>query len=259
MKTKLLLLFCLITLQLTAQERKTLQGRVTASDNPLSGVYVTNKYTGAEVTTDAKGNFSIPARKGDRLVVHSRKTEQKEFYIDDAAFKNMPYTLAVVVPAVEIEEVVVTDTVKINDPTIDSKAAYTPAERRANMGAKVKPRAMDTTWQSGGGIAVPLDAVWNGGEKRKLLRRELQTEQLQKNITGISAIYSNEQITNELGIPADMVPAFLYYAAEDEGVATALKENNAERVKMQLPVVAIEYMELQQEETAPPETTPKNR
>lgn len=240
---------------MAGQQRTTLKGRVTAADVPATGVFVINKTTGTEVKTDARGAFSILAKKGDKLVVYSTKTEEKQFYVSEESFKNMPWVLAVVPVAVEIEEVVVADTIHVNDPTSGRMAVYTPAERRANIGSKVTTHNMGD--YAGGGVSVGVDAVLNGGEKRKQLRRELKTEQLQKNIEGISAIYTNEQITSYYGIPAKQVPAFLYYAAEDVLVSDALKDKNAELVKMQLPVVAMEYRELQlEDEPLEPVTKP---
>jgi hypothetical protein len=256
MKTKLLLLLFLCSFAGMAQQRKSLKGRVTVAEASLSGAFVINKATGQEVTTDAQGLFSLPARKGDKIVVYSTKIETREFFITDDAFKNMPYAMAVTAKAFDLDEVVVTDTVSIVQPVSGRAAAYSPGERRANIGAETKLHTLD---HLGGGVAVPLDAVFNGSEKRKQLRRELKTEQLQKNIDGISAIYSNDQITSYLGIPEAQIDAFLYYAAEDVVISNALKEKNTEMVKMQLSEVAIEYTGLQQEEEVVPITSPQNK
>ncbi len=50
-------------------------------DARVPGVFVINKNSGQEVKTDGQGNFSIPARNGDRLVVHSAFTEDREFLL----------------------------------------------------------------------------------------------------------------------------------------------------------------------------------
>jgi len=247
MKTRFLFVIMLFTLCMSGQTRTSLKGRVMAPDVPAPGLFVINKNTGTEVKTDARGEFTIAAKNGDKLVVYSTKVEEKQFYVGDDWFKNMPWILVVTPKAEEIEEVIVSDSIKINDQP-GRLAVYTPAERAVNTGAKIKANTME---YQGGGVAIGIDAVFNGSEKRKQLRRELKTEQLLKNIEGIQGIYSNDQIINYLGIAPDMVDAFLYYAAEDELIAAALKEKNPEKVKMQLPVVALEYLDLQYEEVAP--------
>lgn len=245
MKTKLLIIFTLFTLCLSAQDRKPLRGIVTLNDARVPGVFIINRNTGAEVKSDARGTFSIPARNGDKLVVHSSFTEDREFYISDESFKKMPYILAVESKATEIEEVVVDDSLKVVQP-VSRVAAYTPAERRVNAGAATKVHNMPVTREGGGGVNVPLDATLNGADKRRALRRELNTEQLQKNINSINSIYSNDRITEALGIPAEKVEAFLYYAAEDPGLGKTLKQGNTEQNRTILGALAARYLEMQE-------------
>jgi hypothetical protein len=241
MKTKLLLILTFFTLCLSAQDRKPLQGVVTIGDARVPGVFIINKNSGQEAKTDGQGNFSIPARNGDKLAVHSSFTEDREFYINNDSFKKMPYVLAVEGKTTQLEEVVVADSIKIIQPSKDV-AVYTQGERKVNTGAKVTTHAMD---YAGGGIAVSTDAVLNGADKRRALRRELTTEQLQKNITAINSVYSNERITEALGIPADRVEAFLYYAAEDPELGKTLKEGNTDRNRTILSSLAARYLEMQ--------------
>ncbi len=155
----------------------------------------------------------------------------------------MPYVLAVESKTTQLEEVVVSDSIKIIQPSKDV-AVYSQGERKVNTGAKVTAHNMG---YAGGGVAVSTDAVLNGAEKRRALRRELTTEQLQKNMASINAIYPNERIIEALGIPAEKVDAFLYYAAEDPELGKTLKMGNTEQNRTLLATLAAQYLEIQED------------
>ena len=248
MKTKLLYILLLVTLGMSGQTRNTLKGIVTAADAPLTGAYIINTATGAEAETDAKGKFSIAAKNGDKLAVYSKTTEERKFYVSDESFKNMPWVLAVVPKASEIEEVIVTDTVAIIQP-VQGVAVKTVAERRSDIGAETKIRNMG---ELGGGLAVQLDPLFNG-KKRKVLRSQLETERLLGIIEGIGKVYSKEDIVEILHIPAEKTEAFAYYAAEDTELAHAITSNNNDQARLLLGVLAVNYLKMQQEETIPAE------
>jgi hypothetical protein len=247
MKTKLTFIIAFVTMCTMAQERKTLSGTVTVGEARVPGVFVINKNTGDEAKTNSQGHFSILAKSGDKLAVNSPMTQDREFYVSEDTFKKQPYVLAVEASATQLEEVTINDSIKIIQP-VKSAAAYTPAERRVNTGAKITTHTMGD--YAGGGVAISTDAVLNSGEKRRALRRELQTEQRQEVIESISYNFSNEFIKTTLGIPAEKVEAFLFYAAEDEALQKAIKENNTERARLEIAAVAKEYLNLQQEEGA---------
>jgi len=254
MKTKLtallMLLFCL---HAAAQQRDTLQGRVTVADANAPGIFVINKNTGTEVKTNNKGLFKIPARNGDRLTVYSEKTVVREFYIDANAFKNPPYELAVDPQSYEIEEVVVTQGLSPAAFGLpENQKRYTVAERRLKTAGEFKPSLL---FFLGGGISFPLDPIINAITGRtKMLKKELATERRQMAMEGITDIYNEEQIVSVLGIPSDKVQAFLFYIVEDPVLMQVMKEKNNERIKLELYVLAQRYLTLQQEEAGPAET-----
>lgn len=251
MKTKLIFLFAFFTLALAAQQRTALTGIVVVGEARVPGVFVINKTAGVEAKTDARGNFSIQAKAGDRLAVHSNFTQDRDFYISEDSFKKMPYLLAVEAKATQLEEVIVNDTISIIQP-VQGVKEYSVAERRVKAGGETKLHTMDANWQGGGGIAIPLDAVFNG-EKAKGLKRELETEQREKMVERIRAIYSNEEMTETLGIPADKADAFTFFAAEDETLVKALTENNMDQARLQLSVLSQKYLALQLEEEEVPQ------
>jgi hypothetical protein len=252
MKTKIVILLAFFALHMAAQDRKALTGIVTAGDARVPGVFVINRTAGTETRADARGNFTIQAKNGDRITVHSVFTEDRDFYISTDSFKKMPYVLAVETKATELEEVIVNDTLSIIQPVIGTKE-YTAAERRVNAGGTTGVRYMEVTRETGGGVAIPLDAVFNG-KKAKGLKRELDTERLEKITERIKAIYTKDEMTEVLGIPAEKTDAFTYYAAEDAVLVKAFSENNTDQARLQLSVLSQQYLSLQ-EETPPPAET----
>jgi hypothetical protein len=255
MKTKLLAILLLFTLHMAGQERATLMGRVMVDDAHAPGVFVINKNTGTEVKTDNKGEFLLPARNGDRLVVYSNKTVVREFTISADSFKNMPYELAVEPQAYELEEVIITDQISAESLGLvpEGQKRYTVAERRLKTAGEFKPTFM---FFLGGGVAFPLDPIINAITGRtKMLKKELVTERKIMGMENINNIYT-EQITSLLGIPAEKIQAFLFYAVEDAELARAIKNKNDERAKLELSVLAGKYITLQQEEATPAETPP---
>ena len=112
MLNKLLYIFAVIfSLSAVCQDRQNIQGHVTAGNTAVAGVFVINKATGIEIKTDNDGNFNIPARAGDYLVVYSSSIEVREFYISDASFKEQPYSMEVKPSAYELNEVVITENI----------------------------------------------------------------------------------------------------------------------------------------------------
>jgi hypothetical protein len=243
MKKILTILLFLLTLQLSAQDRKALRGAVVMGESRVPGVFIINKSSGMEAKTDSRGNFTIQAKNGDRLTVHSAFTEDRDFYVGEEAFKKVPYLLAVEGKSTQLETVIVNDTLSIIQPVIDAKE-YTVAERRVNAGGTVKLRTME---EQGGGVAIPLDAVLNGG-KAKTLKRELATEQLEKVVARIQSLYTNEEIVQNLHIPAGKEDAFVYFAAEDETLTKTFNDNNTDQARLRLAELSQEYMGLQAEE-----------
>ncbi|GAO44650.1 SusC/RagA family TonB-linked outer membrane protein [Flavihumibacter petaseus] len=82
-----LLLSLLIPFRMTAQTSdRTITGKVTSSDNrPVAGATVTVKGTSRAYTTDASGNFSVPARNNDVLVFSYVGFQQSELIVTSAA------------------------------------------------------------------------------------------------------------------------------------------------------------------------------
>jgi hypothetical protein len=249
MKSSLLYIaFLLCTFGMAAQGRLTLQGKVTTAGALAPGVFVINKNTGTEVVTDAAGEFTLPARNGDRLVVYSNKTVVREFEVGSHSFENMPYEMAVDPNVTELQEVVIDQTLTPENLGLvpEGQRTYTPAQRRLKTATDLNPSIIGGFGLIGG--ALSLDPLINALTGRtKMLKTEMATERKAFNMELINNTYTAEQITATLGIPPEKVQGFLYYAIEDKVLVAAVHSKNDERLKLELSVLATQYTALQQE------------
>jgi hypothetical protein len=252
MKTKLLAILLLLTLHMAGQERNALVGHVTVDDAHAPGVFVINKNTGTEVKTDTKGAFTLPARNGDRLVVYSSKTVVREFTISAESFVNMPYELAVEPQAYELEEVVITDRISAQSLGLvpEGQKQLTVAERRVYTAAGDKP-----LWVYALGLlagSMPVDPFINAISGRtKMLKKEVATEQNLAKLQSVSNLYTQEELTALLAIPAEKAQGFLFYAIEQPNMAQALAAGNDDLAKIVLLEVAPAYLALQTPQPEP--------
>ena len=134
MKNRLLyILFLLIGVSASAQVQ-TLQGRVVADSNGVPNVFVINKATGIEVKTDSKGFFTMVAKPGDKITAYSNKIIVRDFMLNAASFKDVPYVISVNYNAYELDELVIDKYGKINSESLGivpkGQKRYTVAERR---------------------------------------------------------------------------------------------------------------------------------
>jgi len=225
--TKWLVILLLVCTTAFCQERKPLLGRVLSGGAGIQDVFVINKATGTEVKTDNTGGFSIATRPGDRLAVYSARVDVREFVISEASFKEVPYVLEVNAKSTELEEVVIQGQVTSESLGIVPKGQkqFTVAERRvftANNGT---------------------DALLNKISGRaKMLEMAAETEKKETVIDVLNGLYTDPEITEQFGIPSENVRAFMFYAAEDAKLATAVKENNTSLIKLLMIDVAKKYL-----------------
>jgi hypothetical protein len=243
MKNKLLFIFLLFVFAATAQDRQSLQGRVVNEGEGIGGLYVINKTTKTETRTDGSGNFSLPARAGDKLVVYSAGTDVREFAISAASFKEQPYLVSVQFKAYELEEVTINDSINSVSLGIVKKGSVPPtaAERRLKTAGQFRPIMLLGIIAGG----MPLDPIINAiTGKTKRLKKELAVERRMADLEKINNLYTEEQIVADLKVPAENVNGFIYYAIEDKDFAAAVKAKNDTLAKFLLGGLAVKYGEL---------------
>lgn len=225
-----ILLTALMSFTAIAQERKPLQGRVLIEGVPSFGIFVINKATGAEVKSAANGDFSIPAKPGDKLAVYSTGINVREFAISEQSFKDKPYVIEVNAKATELDEVVIND---MDERQMGLAPAnqkrYTPAERRLK------------TARSGMGIDQLINLL---SGRMRMLKKAVETERKEQIMDNIDGVLSDDDLVN-IGVPRDLARGFLFYAVEDPRVGDAIKDGNADLLKLLLMEISEKYNKLQ--------------
>lgn len=252
------ILLLLAVLPAYCQERRPLQGHVVAGDAVANGMFVINKVTGTETKTDGKGDFCLPVKIGDALVVYSDRTDVREFAINEMSFKEVPYVMAVNAKSYELDEVVINQQVTAESLHLVPKnqKRYTVAERRLYTAGALDLRV-------GLGFSLSLDGILNMINGRiAMLKKALVTERKEFAMEAINGIYTDQEIRDELHIPADYVKGFVFYAVEDADCAAALKAKNDDLAKLRMMHLAPIYVKLLQEGSIttdePKENTPIN-
>jgi len=229
------ILFTLLCLPAFAQKRVPLNGRITADNTTVTNAFIINKHLGKETRTDGNGNFTIMARSGDILVVYSKGTELREFYLTEASFKESPYRLEVKPVTIELEEVVISDSIPLSAGFPRMQPKYTPAE------AKLK--AATDTYHMDQGLMIHGDAIINKLIGRSAaLKKALSTERKEATMEAIANDAALvEMIQQDLEIPEEYVRGFLFYLVEDVEFAAALKAKNSDLSKTRLLHLAETY------------------
>ena len=252
MNKTITLLLLVIAQHAFCQERKPLQGHVIAGEAVANGVYVINKTTGAEVKTDGKGNFTLPVKSGDALVVYSDRTDIREFAVNEFTFKEVPFVMAVNQKSYELNEVVIEQTLTSESLGLVPKNQLrrTVAERRLYTAGGMEVGV-------GLGFSISLDAIINAITGRiKMLRKALDTERKEFAIAEFNGLYTDTEIRDELHIPEEYIKGFIYYAVEDPDCRQALRSKNDELSKLQILRLAPIYIALLEEGGVSADTTP---
>lgn len=233
MKNKLLLLLLSFFTVLTyAQERQMFAGKVLLDNAGLNGVYIINASAQAETKTNASGSFTIVAQPGDKLVVYSPRITKREFVLNEDSFKKQPFIITVNAQAYELDEVVMD-----KDRSIDAESLgivpvgqkqYTPAERRV--------------FTATSGLLDPIINAISGRTKR--LKKEVEVEKKQRLLDDVKYVIKEDEIINDLKIPAEYVEGFLYYAIENLKFKEAFQDKNYKLARFVMNGLAPEYLKL---------------
>lgn len=138
----------------------------------------------------------------------------------------------------QLSEVTITDYKNINAEALGivpkGQKTYTPAERK-----------LKTAGEMSIGSVISVDPLlnWISG-RTKMLKKEVEVEKKELLQTKMANNYEREYIVNTLKIPEEYVDGFLFYAAENEQFATAMKTKNYTMATFVLSELASKYREI---------------
>lgn len=231
MKCKFWLLLLIIAPVAEAQEKKTLDGKVIAGEAIVTGIFVINKRTGAEIKTDGSGRFQLESKAGDRIVIYGSNVETREFVLGEASFTQHPYVFEAEPKTTDLHEVVIN---RINPESL----GLVPKGQKI-----VTERERAYMRNSGGeGLEYLMNALMGRLWVFRMATDAMHKEDL---VNEIEAIVNDSEL-KAFGIPEEMARGFLFYVVEDKRVANVVHTNKYE-IKLLLIELADEYMKLQQE------------
>ncbi len=227
----LTLLFGLLALHATAQDRTILEGRVVVYDTPLENVHAKNVTTGRSVITDFSGEFLLNAKVGDTLLFsHVAMNDFIRFvYSDDIRYGTLLISMTTLTN--ELDEVTVTDVSRINAVSLGIIPKEIPIlttnERRLQT-------AGDFKWQHllgilGGGLQIdPILNAING--RTKQLKRNILIENKVRNIGILEG--QRDFMQNSMSLTEEQMGQLIAFAVEEEKVQLVINSKNEIQIQL---------------------------
>ena len=213
-------------------------GKVVFGNDPVADLFIINKATGAEVKTNAEGNFTITARVGDAIVVYSPQTNAREFAVTAASFIENPYMISIERKAVELAEVVVTQ------PKVSSQSlGLVPKNYRFKT---IGERHLHRYSAAGTGLITGLiNAITGQTYYIELAKKYAQKEIL---LEKTDYLFTDEQLKTEYQIPDKYMKGFAYFIVDDDAYAKAVALKNYGEAKVLAMGLALKYREMLKDE-----------
>ncbi|WPR71720.1 hypothetical protein SLW70_00910 [Flavobacterium sp. NG2] len=245
-------LFLLISVVVSAQQTAStvVKGNISSYSHELEGVYVVNSRTEKTVISNEKGDFVIPAEKGDTIVFamfqYNRVTvilTDKHFGIDGLQVKMAPIIN-------QLNEVVIKNYSHINAVSLGIIAAdqrsYSPAERKLKSASDYDPSA-NAGSMAGGSVGLdPLINMFSG--RTAMLKKELVVEKKEHYMIQLKNMFNEFHFVNKLNIPAIYVKGFMYYAVENVSFTKVMDTDNKISIEFLLAQLAEKYLKIIKEE-----------
>jgi hypothetical protein len=233
-----------ITFGQTSNQKEIL-GKITADSFAVEGVNILNLTNQRGTVSDRDGFFSLFAKEGDVLVFSAvnlttlyRRISRQDLILN-------PIKIQMSAKSIALKEVIVHENSKITAENLGiipyGQKKYTAAERRLETAGDFKPIMLLSLL----GGSMPLDPLINKINGRtKRLKKLVVLEKKEEYVKLISELYNQEYLTVKLGIPADYVNGFKYFAVENEKFTTILKSNNKTMTTFLIGELANKYNEI---------------
>lgn len=233
LKTRIIftLLFGLLALHATAQDRTMLKGKVVIYDTPLENVHAKNVTTGRSVITDFSGEFLLNAKVGDTLLFsHVAMNDLIRFvFSEDIRYGTLLIPMTTLTN--ELDEVTVTDVSRINAVSLGIMSKEVPIlttnERRLQT-------AGDFKWQHlfgilAGGLKIdPLLNALNG--RTKQLKRNILIENKVKNIGILEG--QRDFMQNSMNLNDEQMGQLIAFAIEEEKIQLVVNSRNDIQIQL---------------------------
>ena len=209
--------------------QKNVAGKVVGSGD-IEGIHVFNKTFQKYTITNARGEFMIPARLNDTIVLSAIQFKLKEFVVDSVAMYSQPFLLLMEEQVNALDAVYIKPNLS-GDLLADAKRIKTnnvvTAKTLGLPNAHViqptqAERRLYTATHSDGGVDAIINAI---SGRTKMLKK--MVGYAKKNELENSVVSSFSQIMiDDFKIPEDKLFDFLYYASSDALFSQIVKTNS---------------------------------
>lgn len=215
--TRLLLAFIFFkTFDATAQEekRKRIFCKLIAENTSVEGVSILNILTEETAISNSKGEFYIPAKYDDLLLITAVNLEIKRKLIEEEDLLLALIEIPVIVKTTVLNEVVVNQYANINAVSLGiiPKAIIQPtmAERGHYLPSK--------------SFGESLKVLITGYDP--MLEKTILTEKKIRLMPKLEYLFAEEYYTNTLKIPKDYIRGFYYFCLEEASFRKAIEEKS---------------------------------
>ena len=240
-----ILFFSIFSFQLTvfAYSQKQIRGIVKVENASAEGIHVTNLVSEKATITNEKGEFWLEVKEDDLLVFSAVHLDYWRKSISENDIKNGFIEVIMTIKEQKLEEVVVTEYIKINAQDlgiIDYKPKkYTPAERRLRTAEKFK-------WYSP--LLIPLGGMSVDGLINQIsgrtnqLKKEVEIEKKELLLKKLNDWYENEFYINQLTIPEEYINGFKVFVVYDDEFINYLNSNDTTNGSLRISKLADEFL-----------------
>jgi hypothetical protein len=243
---KLFYLIFMISVCGFSQNSRFVNGKIVSEATDVEWILIKNITTTEESFSQRGGYFRIQAKPNDTLTFSAFNFIPTKHIISERDFGENLVFIPMQLQRTQLKELAIIDYKSINAESLGivpkGQRTYTPAERKLIAAGEFK-------WYSPlliplGGMSV--DGLINSISGRtSMLKKEVEVEKKERLQVKLAAKFDKEYVQNTLKIPEAYVEGFMFYAAENEGFASAMKEKNYTMASFILSELASKYRELQ--------------
>jgi hypothetical protein len=229
-----------------SQNKTTINGKIVSDATDIEGVLIKNIATNQETYSQRGGYFSIAGTQNDTLMFSAFNLKATMHIIKAKDFSENLIFIPMPLNRTELKELAIIDYKSINAVSLGivpaNQKTYTPAERKVRT-------AEELHWYSPllipmGGMSV--DGLINAISGRtNMLKKEVEVEKKELLQVKLANKYDKEYIINTLKIPEEYVEGFVFYTAENNRFAEAMRVKNYTMATFILSELASKYLELQ--------------
>lgn len=221
MKYKLLIVCSLFLFQIGfSQTGRTVYGKVTNNENPITGTEVINLTTKSITHTDRNGLFSITANPKDILVFVSKNYETKKLYLAQSSTDATAFKVVLIQKEEPLKEVVVTSQTK---PKFDSQKIADGKSFDDNQSSPKNRFIYDGTIENGTDfVRIYKDII-------KAFRKNKEENNREKNVpfkTLILNNYDTDFFAKTLNLKQNEIIPFLAFCEADSKSKDITEESN---------------------------------